>query len=320
MFYNRAKTLLNATVLLIFIQCCIVNSTLYSQFYFSELTTLKMNKVHEEVKIIKDLKIKTKKILTFEYKFGIPEKYGKLKNELNYDRNGNIILEINYNSGGSSLYKYQYDKNLNCIEKQIETKFDSEWEPYLTKYKYSDENLLLEEISYKKNGILMNKIIYIYGLYKNLIEKERRDIEGNITYDRIFVYNNDKRLIKEYDNLNKSNGVIYFYDENDQLLEETKTIANDISYLKYRMVYSYDLFGRIVYQIGYENSGLNESVGLECYYQYNEDGKLIKEHRPEDEEYDITYLYNSNGLLIEQTDYNSINEPEKLTKYEYTFY
>ncbi|WP_280684516.1 MULTISPECIES: RHS repeat-associated core domain-containing protein [unclassified Breznakia] len=255
-------------------------------------------------------------------------------NNLTKAQNANgRYVSYTYNSGNDMIIKlvnskyatYEYDEQHNLIVENNEYGYTSKYEYdfFGNKTSYINPNGVEIKFEYDKlnNKIKENDSIFTYDKRGNL--KTASNKEGKITYtyndfDQItsvvdtegkkvtYVYNEDKLLTSEiYEGIN----ITYTYNENRQLFEVKK---NDIIIA----TYAYNSRG--------ENTALVQG-NVETKTEYDNDGSVIRKTSIKDGKtiQDTSYVYDSNGNLIEETingkkntyEYNKYDELLKSKKY-----
>lgn len=194
---------------------------------------------------------------------------------------------------------YEYDDNANLIYKKVEGwvgELEETW------YKYNKEGKLVEERD--SSG---EKITYSYDNQGNLIQKKCFQL---ILYDDFDVFDEDKKV--EFAVNKNSNEKIYSSDDNKTLLHKEEDDDNRY-YVYENEIYSYDDNGTLIYtkddykESWYNTKGelthqkyldkRNEGVEKEIFYEYNDDGKLIRKRYSGG--YEIWYEYQKGRLFKE---------------------
>ena len=97
------------------------------------------------------------------YSFGKPEKKGTEISSVHYDANGNMIEETTYNQNDATIFSktnYRYNEDGNLIE-ELTTKGDAKTK---TIYRYDSTGNKKEMVSYKQDGTVDRKGIYMYEM------------------------------------------------------------------------------------------------------------------------------------------------------------
>lgn len=279
-------------------------------------------------------------------------KDGKLSEIKKYDKNRYCIeiTSVSYNSEFTNAYEYEFDSKGRLIRKS--EIYDGEKEGF--EYTYDDEGRLYEEfdnvayyaychLRHEYDGNIENIYYSRDDLEEGLWKILEKDENGNTikeTVDVGFINNSDYvkgKLITEYkcDSLNR-------------LIYENHTVSDDYLYE--------DSNESHVYSYTYEYDGDNLKKKTTCNihkngtseywsstetneYFYDENGRIIKEIYIYDSEYDpndeypngytteyfykyngsiISRTYNTNGTLLNETEYAMI--PKIKTDIEYKYY
>ncbi len=142
-----------------------------------------------------------------------------------YNPQGQRIEAVNYNAQGNLIgrYSYVYDQHGNKIKEQG---YDNDFRPTLS-------------------------VQYDYDTLTHLKTKELHYTGEDLTYQRIFHYNDDRLLSEqiEFDNINNiENKTTYQYNMSQQLME---TIITHNNQLVKRSVYEYDHQGNCIQENTY---------------------------------------------------------------------
>jgi hypothetical protein len=240
---------------------------------------------------------KEAKVYVYYYKASEldPESKSLVEHEI-YDEEGNIIIKEKiwrrdrYRS--KVVYKYNYKSFL--IEEQ--DFYDGEPQ-YITKYEYNDKDkkFKTQYFEYSDDGEELKHIIkYEYN--------DKGLVTGKIEYDP------QGKII---------NKAVYEYNDKDNVIELQNFEGEK---LEYTTKYEYNDKGLIAEETEYDTQGeiINKAV-----FEYNDNGDVIELQNFEGEklEYIIKYKYNDKGVLIEETEYETIDneqsEPRSTLVYEY---
>ena len=216
----------------------------------------------------------------YDYKFGKPQKT-RLDSLKEYSRRGDLTAETLYDSNGlvQSKKTYSHDADGNVIEKTVYTgtgAIDTK-----TSYKY-DSGKLQNELNYDSTGKLVYKSVVKYNDTGNATEEVIYDTTGSVAGGVIYEYaGNQRKYLKKYtsDPGAPSETIEYFYDASGVKNKETTTKGTSVEERTYN-----------------SNKLLTEQKLLN-------DGTLANFWR---------FKYDSNGLLVEKTGYNTtavIDEP-----------
>jgi hypothetical protein len=206
-----------------------------------------------------------------------------------YDNNGNLILEQGFD--GSEKFKNSYVYNGDGKLKEIS---------------YYTDNSLNEKRVFEHNDNITNVTVYNsadavtsymslrYDKKGNLIEEIQFDENKNPIENRIFVYNNESKVVSE---VKYREGNFY-----------------------YKLTYLYDSAGEL---INIDEENLEHSRFIKKNFKYNDMGFLVEMNwrRKPGEEFNIrNYAYNDKGLCTQVLTYYPSTKFKVLTKYEYEFY
>jgi len=210
---------------------------------------------------------KLKSFKESRYEFDKKNELGQLQFTLfsEYDFNGNKITSGYFNSIGNHGFKW-------CRKYNIMNKLTE-----LSYYSLIDNLILKYEISkYNDLGLLIEVATYVNLKNKSNLSKESFNLEGTDLY---------------FDSK-----ILYYYDDNSNIIEEFEIMHNGEIYTKTK--YSYD-----------KNSNLIEKIinnyrhfQYEKYFYEFQNDKLIRENQYYLKEFkiqELNILYNKNGLKIE---------------------
>ncbi len=233
----------------------------------------------------------------------------------------------------------KYDDKGNLVEKEFFSYiFYDRWESktpdniskdFVKKYKYNENNKLIEDKLYNRNGSLVYTTIYKYDT-NGLLIKEKRIYAVNYEdeYDYSYVYGTSKKIIRDSCSFGASKMELnhrYSYDESGRLKKIDYNFylnkwtpeggKEKTQYLPQKKVeYTYNTAGEYL-SINYFNynypMNFNRHVPDKCNGTYKTD--------------DFTYVYNNGNNITSRihTEYNLIsNLPERkiITKYTYDSY
>ena len=265
------------------------------------------------------LSIWTRGTETYEYTYDENKKLIKeirstgdetwVANEYAYDEKGNLIKETNY-AGQRPLWswEYAYDDRGNMIQKVELYNYIGDL-PYLeVRYTYDctyDENdRLISSVTTWKGGS-KELVDYVYDEGGRLIRKEQPTDGGAVTIAE-YTYDERGNLLKE---ANDYYVIESTYDDNGNLVKQQQYAANNISGIRYIYEYTYDESGRLIKEecVHYSNGETKITIN----FTYDESGHLVKKHKEQKQGSKIgkvTYLYDTNGNLIEHIDEMSNGE------------
>ena len=206
-----------------------------------------------------------------------------------YDDNGNLILEQGFDGAEKFKNAYLYnDKGK------------------LSEINYYIENTLNEKRVFKQDGnttevtvlnsanIVTSYISLKYDSKGNLLEETIFDSNRNTVENRIFVYNNESKVISE--------------------------VKYRLGEFYYKLTYLYDSSGELI-NIDEENQ--ENSRFIKKNFRYDDKGFLIEmswRRKPEEEFSTRNYIYNDKGLCMQVLTYYPSTNFKILTKHEYEFY
>jgi hypothetical protein len=206
-----------------------------------------------------------------------------------YDNNGYLILEQGFD--GSEKFKNTYVYNDDGKLKEIN---------------YQTDNSLNEKRVFEHNDNITNVTVYNsadavtsymslrYDKKDNLIEETQFDENKNPIENRIFVYNNESKVVSE---VKYREGNFY-----------------------YKLTYLYDSAGEL---INIDEENLEHSRFIKKNFIYNDKGFLVEmnwRRKPGEEFNTRNYAYDDKGLCTQVLTYYPSTKFKVLTKYEYEFY
>lgn len=212
------------------------------------------------------------------------------------------LLNINENTAQSGYFEleqrivYELKEKGNLLErKEYNSKGELEKE-FKSKYTYSSDGKLLQEINYDNSDTEYSSNNYTY------------DQKGNKTS---YIYSDSNGKLKQKEE--------YFFDSSGNEIKQLAYKQDGI--LKYQTYNKYDEKGNKKEK--YEFDG--DSVLLNKYFfSYDNNNNMI-EYIRQPEKSKITYLkilftYDEHGNILSNTRYEGKSYPVKLQKFVYTFY
>ncbi len=210
-----------------------------------------------------------------------------------YDEYGTLIQIIDYSAGSAqSSITYTYNEDDLLIQKEYRTLLMTEHDVVRTTYEYDEEDRLIEESVYDRQGNLQSELFYSYDEKGRLIklwdgERTTTRVYGeHDSYVETTVYHSDQVQIPDdvieviYDargNMIKHRQIfsdmifetVYEYNEADQ---ETKISAYKDGVLLEYSVFEYKegLLTTLTHYVEGQLSGITT-------YEYNEHGDCLKE-------------------------------------------
>jgi len=206
-----------------------------------------------------------------------------------YDDKGNLISE--YGFDGTEKFKNTYLYND---------------QGKLAEINYYIENALNEKRVFKYDGnttevtvinsanIITSYMSLDYDTKGNILEETIYDADRSPLENRIFVYNNESKVISE--------------------------VKYRLGNFYYKLTYLYDFSGEL---INIDEENLENNRYIKKNFKYNDKGYLIEMNwrRKPDEEFNTrNYAYNERGLCTQVLTYYPSTKFKVLTKYEYEFY
>ena len=212
-----------------------------------------------------------------------------------YDEEGNIIVKekIWRRDRYRSKVVYKYNEKGTLIEEQ--DFYDGELQ-YITKYEYNekDKKIKTQYFEYSDGEELKHTTKYEYNDKGLVTEKIEYDKQSKLINKAVYEYNNKGSVIEL------------------QNFEGEK--------LEYTTKYEYNDKGLVTEEIEYDPQ---DEIINKAVFEYNDNGDVIELQNFEGEklEYIIKYKYNDKGVLIEETEYETIDnkqsEPSNTLVYEY---
>lgn len=198
-------------------------------------------------------------------------------------------------------YKY-FDRFGNCFEEK-----GYNYEELLPleivttiKRKFNENNKVIKESEFDRDGILMNRKIFKYNYSGHCIEEVQYDYDENQNESKLrIVYTYDEGLIineKYFDsNDNFEQEIIYNYSTNGKLLY--KEFLDKDGNCKFKEIYKYDTNDNLTEVLSQNSEGLSKVIK-----KYDLKGNLIEELDIMSEK--IIYEYDSNNNLIRKISNN----------------
>ena len=200
-----------------------------------------------------------------------------------------------YNTENRTTEEEQLFKRFSFVKVWEEHKADT----YRRTTKYNDNGLKTENMEESASGVYLS--VYTYDTAGNLISQISQSPDGS--KNSIFLhYDENGNCVKQI--LNDGWELVYTNDADGNLIEETLLVDGKPNWTKY---YTYDAEGRI--------SEVKNGQGIIHMYDYDVNGRLIKESQPK-ENSETIYIYDDNGNLTKEADYKNGTETE-CTVYTY---
>ena len=247
--------------------------------------------------------------------------------EYTFDKNGLLLAESRFNERGGISFSYihEYDDS----KKLIETTLAKEGK-YLherTEYKYNKDGKKIQELTYDNLDSLNSTKVYRYNSYGNLVSIKTFN-KTNLLYKEVQYQHDDKGNIIFANNLkmntytNKPYQEVQKFDNRNNMIYKSYTEQDT---LKWEYFASYNKSDSLIYEEVKDGNGKlvsyskltfkkNKRIilkqyntkpaeyGLETYYQYDKNGKLLTEtfYTPNKEKfiYMRTYFYDEKGNWI----------------------
>jgi len=211
------------------------------------------------------------------------------KQNITYDNFDNKIREERFNGSEYEIIKYNYDSK-NRLQEIIKTDTNNNI-LQIRAFEYTGNKSTINILSKDKRSL--GKIINTYDKNDNIIESFEYDVNGKVTEQYYYVFQDKK------------------------LTQKTKYIFENFNYME---TYSYDNLGNLVEVKREQPKGNNYINNI---YKYDSNGNLIEEQWYDDDpsEYSQkTYLYNSKGLLEKVEVYYAAYKYRMQYRYEYKTY
>lgn len=270
-------------------------------------------------------KIKSKKAIAVQYKFGEPSDERLYIYQTNYNENGflkdSIIFKNNkrfvretfkYNDDNELIQRSLFDSLENLVS-LLEREFDENGKEigfkafkydtlrYSQKMTYNDKKELVKITDYYNDGSIKNVSTFSYNSNGDITSKADMNESGVILMKQNIGYDSEGRKVSEsdYDSTGVCIGktLIKKYDENDKIHLIEKYNSNDSLYARYE--FDYDKEGNEIKNTIY--NGMNQIL-RQSITNYNEKGNPISFKIYEGEVglrgTDLT-KYNKDGLEIE---------------------
>lgn len=258
-------------------------------------------------------------IKEYNYSFGSRDEEGKTIEYFEYNQDGYEIFNIKYDNGRiESKSESIYDDNNNMINYSEYDAFNNliskrkniydEFSNHTKSLGFNNFGMIevVQYFSHDPNGRLTgmetqySKGIYSAGKFKyegnNLIEEVFYDSLGRVWSKFTYEYLNNKK-IKE----------VRLSDDGSKLLE--------IQYL-------YIDRSHVEETINWYFKGNPKPLISKKYYTYDKNSRKIEAYNNKEDgslNWRIKYKYDNNGNPLEEILYNSFDEPEKITVYEYHY-
>ncbi len=206
-----------------------------------------------------------------------------------YDNNGNLILEKGFDGSEKFRNTYEYDDNDKLAE--INYYLNNELnERRIFKHEVNTTNVTV----FNAANVITSYMSLKYDGKGNLIEEILLDVNKQPLENRIFVYNNQSKVVSE-----------------------VKYRAGNFNY---KLTYLYDSAGEL---INIDEENINSKRYIKKNFKYDDEGYIIEMNwrRSSGEEFNTRkYTYNSEGICTEILTYYPSTKFKVLTKYEYEFY
>ncbi len=178
---------------------------------------------------------------------------------------------------GHGIYEYETPNSRRLIKTTFYSSNDSANLNRATTYEYDSTGNLAREMSYySNNGFLFSSsTAYLYDSANNLIKQE--------------FYNSDSQITSYNSN--------YQYDAANNLIRFDRYSYND--QLTTYHIDEYDDNNNWIKRDGYRADG---SLFSSRIFEYNSANRIIGEKNPGATNFDITYQYDENNLIIRMTD------------------
>ena len=283
----------------------------------NQVTTYQFDNASQLIKVISPTGLETRKIYNID---------GELIQDI--DKAGNIV-SYEYGAKGSKLagllakivyptfsetYKYNYFGDITEINEILDANTK------ITNQLIYDQTELITNIIDPENRVLQTNYNALGDAIKTIdpsggVTTYERDLFGNINIftdansnQYLFVYDENNNLIKETKALGSE--IEYIYDEFDQLIEQKNTDGN-------RIIYQYDKAGNNIKKSYFDKA---QSIpSQEIHYSYNKADQLIEVLQTGDTDTHFIYQRDALGRVIQETiSYGSgTDKITKTLKYSY---
>ncbi len=252
--------------------------------------------------VVEFITYKLKDTLTFE--------------EYAYDETGKRIDYTKHKGGSKNIAYQKISRYNNGGDLILEQGFDGS-EKFKNTYKY-DEKGKLSEINYYHDNSLNEKRIFDHD--GNNTSVTVYNSSKIVTSHMALKYNDRKELIEEiiYDaNKNPLEKKLYVYNNDSRVISEVKYRSGNFYY---KLTYLYNSRGEL---INTDEENLNDKRFVKKSFNYDVNGNLIEmkwRRKPGEEFSTREYIYDSKGLCTGVITYYPSTEFKVLTKYEYEFF
>jgi hypothetical protein len=216
----------------------------------------------------------------------------KSYSESQYDPNNNLITYSEYDSKNNLISKRinKYINDLHIESVQFNAAGEIEYKQY---FDYDSKKSPIGGKSLENNGSIYSKWKFKYE-GNNLSEEIFYDSVGKISSKSIYGYSNNKK-IKEIHL--KSDGakldeILFEYPSKNKMIQKVSRYILADPFVS-KLISLFDKNGRTIEQ-----------------YSENLDGTL---------NWRVKYSFDKNGNSIEEIHYNSLNEPDRSSRYEYEY-
>lgn len=282
----------------------------------------------------------------YDYVFGRPDKKGTQLTSIRYNAAGNKVEEQTFNSTDGTVLSrinYRYDPDGNIVE-EVKTKGN---EKTKLVYRYDSTGNKKEIVSYRQDGTVDRKSVFIYDDNNNQIESRGYLSDGRQFSKDSFAYDSIGNMIEQKNSLTR---FTYFYNSDGSMVEmiKSKRDFNILDSLVYkvsdRLLFTYDNVGNMASLAVYKS---DSSLKARSTYQYDSKGNVIQEADYSADgrvDYTVSYKYDKRQNVIEESgiekgrpfrnsykydrrgnkrewiNYDQVNEPKTLTKYIFEKY
>lgn len=268
------------------------------------------------------LKVKALTITKHEYLDGKFDRIGDKSSITTFDPMGRETDRTEFYSGGSVSYKWSFKYDSKGFKSE-EAKCYADWRIYnKIAYQYDKRGHVTQQVESHRDGKLVNyKKAFKYNGKGQLIEINEFAPNGSISSVFNFTYDDQGRRITEKevaDDGSISSESKFVYDSKGLLVEESGT--NTYGTFGFRNLYKYDDKGNKIEMLQYGPDG--KSLVSQTNHKYDNSGNKIEEIGMVKSKFSFknTFKYDPNGLLIEEVEYSSNEEPFQMIKFNYIFY
>ena len=237
----------------------------------------------------------------------------KVRSEIEFDTNENIIHQIDYYESGEIFQEQEYNFENGKLN------FEKHWNEY--------GDCVVIEYQYDQNGYPINKTTkYQDGSFESEIRKisdlkeiiENYDVDNQLVHKQIIIYESQNKALSNefYDEETLIETNKYHYDQNGNLKKRiSHNIIEDTKF-----IYNFEEYFEGEYKIESEKITNENGDSLSLELEYYQDDVLHKFEREDYQNSDQKFIWNyeiEEGLVIKETKKDSNGNIWYLVKYFY---